>query len=81
MKLSWPDLTFDPINLWNFQRMNTELKRNYAADKRANSLKLRPLPRQTSTFNTRAMSEPLTDIDFVTRDRMAMCQKFNRSYK
>jgi hypothetical protein len=77
MKLSWPDLTFDPINLWNYPFMN-ELKRNIPGDRRANSLKLRPTKRQTSTFNTRSMSDPLTDIDFVTRDRMAMCQKFNR---
>jgi hypothetical protein len=68
----------DPLNLWNYPFMNTERKPNHAADRRANSLKLRPTKRQTSNFNKRHIEPPLDDIDFVTRDRVAMCLQFNR---
>jgi len=70
----WPDIQFPPINLLTAPRMNER-------DKRANSLKLQPRPKQTNSWRHFEMSKPATDIDIVQSERMALCVKLRNRNK
>jgi hypothetical protein len=44
-----------------------------ARDKRANSLKLNPRPKQTNSFRFFECGKAKTDIEIVEGDRIGMC--------
>jgi len=54
----------------------SELKINYAADARANSLKLNPRPRQSTEFAQFMVSKKPSDIQLVENERIARCLNF-----
>lgn len=73
MKLSWPELNLNPINLWNCPTMTHAEER-----RRANSLKLRPTKRPKAA--SRITIEPNTDVDIraVQGDRIRLCVEISQ---
>lgn len=74
-----PDLCFSvavkKLAIGNVKNMS-ERKINYAADRRANSLKLNPRPRASTEFAQFMVAKKKTDIEIVQTDRIARCLNF-----
>ena len=75
-KITWPDITFGPINLWTMPKQMSDYmideKRREAANKRADSLRL--TPRKKPGVNSKICIPPTADDAVkLSYERMRRC--------